>query len=61
MTPGETVVTEDMQTLQVQDDLKNNRYRFLMIKMIDPSSTMIEPSEFRIFGTQSEFSSRVPA
>ena len=54
LTPGETVVTEDMQTLQVQDDLKNNRYRFLMIKMIDPSSTMIEPSEFRIFGTRYE-------
>jgi large repetitive protein len=61
LTPGETVVTEDMQTLQVQDDLKNNRYRFLMIKMIDPSSTMIEPSEFRIFGTRYETVNKLTA
>jgi large repetitive protein len=54
LTPGETVVTEDMQTLAVQDDLKNNRYRFLKIQMIDPSSSMIEPGEFRIFGTRYE-------
>jgi large repetitive protein len=54
LTPDETVVTEDMQTLAVQDDLKNNRYRFLMIKMIDPSGPLIEPGEFRIFGTRYE-------
>jgi hypothetical protein len=61
LTPGETVVTEDMQTLEVQDDLRNNRYRFLKIHMIHPSSPLIEPGEFRIFGTRYETVNKLTA
>ena len=42
LTPGLTTVTEDMQRLEVQDDLKNQQFRFLKIQMIQPSSTMLE-------------------
>ena len=34
LTPGLTTVTEDMQRLEVQDDLKNQQFRFLKIQMI---------------------------
>lgn len=54
LTPGLSTVTEDMQTLPVQDDLKNQRFRFLKMQMIAPSSTMLELSEFRIFGARFE-------
>jgi hypothetical protein len=54
LTPGMTVVTEDMQTLAVSDDLKDQQYRFLKVQMIQPSSSMFEMGEFRIFGTRHE-------
>ena len=54
LTPGLTTVTEDMQTLAVQDDLKNQQFRFLKIQMIQPSSSMLEVAEFRIFGERHE-------
>lgn len=54
LTPGLTAVTEDMQTMPVQDDLKNQRFRFLKLQMIQPSSTFFELSEFRIFGARYE-------
>ncbi|WP_082548038.1 discoidin domain-containing protein [Massilia sp. Root335] len=54
LTPGLTTVTEDMQTLPVSDDLRNQRFRFIRIAMIEPSSTMLELSEFHIFGTRYE-------
>lgn len=54
LTPGLTTVTEDMQTLDVSDDLKNQRFRFLKMQMIQPSSSMLELSEFRIFGARYE-------
>jgi hypothetical protein len=54
LTPGLTVVTEDMQTMPVQDDLKNRRFRFLKLQMIQPSSNFFELSEFRIFGARYE-------
>ena len=59
LTPGLTTVTEDMQKLDVQDDLKNEQFRFLKIQMIQPSTscsrrTMIELAEFRIFGERHE-------
>ena len=54
LTPDMTVVTEDMQTLPVSDDLKNQQFRFLKVQMIQPSSTMFEMGEFRIFGTRHE-------
>ncbi|RCW51945.1 OmpL47-type beta-barrel domain-containing protein [Paenibacillus prosopidis] len=54
LTPGLTTVTEEMQRLEVQDDLENQRFRFLKIQMIQPSSTMLEIAEFRIFGQRFE-------
>ncbi|MFL6635868.1 MAG: discoidin domain-containing protein [Massilia sp.] len=54
LTPGMTVVTEDMQTLAVSDDLKNQQYRFMKVQMVQPSSSMFEMGEFRIFGTRHE-------
>jgi hypothetical protein len=54
LTPGLTVVTEDMQTLTVDPELQNQRYRFLKIEMIEPSSSMLELGEFHIFGTRYE-------
>ena len=52
---GETVANEELQTLPVADELKNNRYRFLKLTMIHPVSyQLFEPSEFRIFGARYE-------
>ncbi|XEC94400.1 LamG-like jellyroll fold domain-containing protein [Paenibacillus tarimensis] len=60
LTPGLTTVTEDMQRLEVQDSLKNEQFRFLKIQMIEPSSTMLEMSEFRIFGERHETVTKIP-
>ena len=54
LTPGLTSVTEDMQNLPVSEELQNQRYRFIKIAMIEPSSTLLELSEFHIFGTRYE-------
>jgi hypothetical protein len=54
LTPGLTSVTEDMQNLPVSDELQNQRYRFFKIAMIQPSSSLLELSEFHIFGTRYE-------
>ena len=54
LTPGLTTITEDMQTLEVQDDLKNQQFRFLKMQMIEKSSPLFEPGEFRIFGERHE-------
>ena len=54
LTPGLTEVTEDMQTLEVSEELKNQRFRFIRIAMIQPSSSMLELAEFHIFGTRYE-------
>nr|WP_229224544.1 discoidin domain-containing protein [Duganella violaceicalia] len=54
LTPGLTSVTEDMQTLDVQQDLRALSFRFLKIQMIEPSSNFLELSEFHIFGQRHE-------
>jgi len=54
LTPGLTTVTEDMQTLPVEDDLKDKQFRFFKMQMIAPSSTMLEVAEFRIQGVRHE-------
>lgn len=56
LTPGETIAAEDMQTLSVQDDLRDQRYRFIKIHMIHHISSynILEPGEFRIYGTRYE-------
>ncbi len=54
LTPGLTTVTEEMQNLPVSDELKNQRYRFIKIAMIQPSGPLLELSEFHIFGTRYE-------
>ncbi|CAN7356564.1 discoidin domain-containing protein [Pseudoduganella sp. LjRoot289] len=54
LTPGLTEAIEDMQTLAVQDDLKEKRFRFIRIQMVQPSSQLLELSEFRIVGARHE-------
>jgi LPXTG-motif cell wall-anchored protein len=61
LTPGETTASEDMQTLEVADQYKNEQFRFLKIHMINPptkflvdASNMLELSEFRIIGERHE-------
>ncbi|MEO7579439.1 MAG: discoidin domain-containing protein, partial [Massilia sp.] len=54
LTPGMTGVVDDMQELTVQDDLKNNRYRFLKIQMVQPTSNLLQLGEFHIFGQRYE-------
>jgi hypothetical protein len=60
LTPGLTTVSEDMQRLEVQDSLKNEQFRYLKIQMIEPSSTMLEMSEFRIYGERHEMVAQIP-
>ncbi len=56
ITPGETLAIEPRQTLDVQDDQRNQRYRFFKVSMFHfiSSYNMLEPGEFRIFGTRYE-------
>lgn len=54
LTPGTTKAIEDMQRLEVQEGLENETYRFLKIQMIEPPGTMLELSEFRIYGERHE-------
>ncbi|MDO3411930.1 putative Ig domain-containing protein [Saccharibacillus sp. CPCC 101409] len=54
LTPGMTAVSEDMQRLEVNPSLRTTPFRFLQIRMVQPSSTMLELSEFRIFGQRRE-------
>jgi hypothetical protein len=56
ITPGETAGIESLQTLNVQDDQRTQRYRFFKISMIDLlwSYNILELGEFRIFGTRYE-------
>ncbi|RPK31233.1 putative Ig domain-containing protein [Paenibacillus xylanexedens] len=59
LTPELTVVSEDMQTLEVSEAHKNTPFRFFKIQMIKPSSTMLELSEFRIFGERHETNNKL--
>ncbi|SFU44364.1 discoidin domain-containing protein [Pseudoduganella namucuonensis] len=61
LTPGVTVDTEDMQTLEVQDDLKEKRFRFIRIQKFGSSNQMLELSEFRIFGARHEAVNKLSA
>ncbi|KRE98869.1 hypothetical protein ASG89_28295 [Paenibacillus sp. Soil766] len=60
LTPEETIVTSDMQTLTVPQELRNEQFRFLKIQMVKPyyqlfaGPPIIELSEFRIFGERHE-------
>lgn len=54
LTPGMTVVTEDLQTLDVAPDLQDQRYRFLKMQMVQPSGSMLEVAEFHIVGRRYE-------
>lgn len=59
LTPGLTTVTEDMQTLEVDPNLTNQRFRFLKMQMVQPSSSLLEVAEFRIFGARHETINRL--
>jgi large repetitive protein len=58
LTPGLTVRVDPMQDMPVQDDLKNTKFRFLKLQMLEPFVPVYQPfaifemSEFRIFGTR---------
>ena len=54
LTPELTVISDDMQTLQVADALKNQRFRFFKMQMVQPTFALLEVSELRIFGTRYE-------
>jgi hypothetical protein len=56
ITPDETIVSEDLQTLNVQDDQRSQRYRFFKITIFHVvwSYNLLEPGELRIFGTRYE-------
>ena len=66
LTPGLTTYTEDMQRLEVQDDLKNQQFRFLKIQIIEPGPTpisgipMLEVAEFRIHGERHDMVTQIP-
>ena len=61
LTPGQTAAIEDMQTLAVQDDLKEKRFRFIRIQKFGSSNQMLELSEFRIFGARHEAVNKLSA
>ncbi|MEF3353260.1 S-layer homology domain-containing protein [Paenibacillus sp. GYB006] len=56
-----SVVSEDMQELEVSDEHKKTSFRFLKLHMIEPSSTMFEMAELRIFGERKENDSKIPS
>ena len=61
LTPGLTVVTEDWQTMPVQDDLKNKRFRFLRVQMLVPTHPLFEMGELRIVGARYETVNKLTA
>jgi hypothetical protein len=61
LTPALTVVSDDMQTLQVQDSLKNQRYRFFKMQMVQPTYAIFEVGEFRFFGERYETVNKLSA
>jgi hypothetical protein len=56
LTPDLSVSLDEMQTLPVTDDvLKNTRFRFFQIRMVDlVGDTPLQLGEFRIFGSRYE-------
>ncbi|MBU5595498.1 FIVAR domain-containing protein [Amphibacillus sp. MSJ-3] len=63
LTPDTTEVSSEMQTLAVDDELKNEQYRFLKIEMVNPpgGNPMLELSELRIFGERHETVNKLSA
>ncbi|MNB74293.1 Endo-1,4-beta-xylanase A precursor [compost metagenome] len=59
LTPGLTVVSDDMQTLEVGGGQQDKQFRFLKLQMIQPSSTMFELSELRIYGSRHETNNKL--
>jgi hypothetical protein len=58
LTPGLTVRVDAMQDIPVADDVKNLKFRFFKMQMLEPFVPVYQPyailqmSEFRIFGTR---------
>jgi hypothetical protein len=58
LTPGLTARIDQMQDIPVQEELKNLRFRFFKMQMLEPFVPVYQPfailqmSEFRIFGTR---------
>ncbi|UQZ35537.1 hypothetical protein C2I18_19630 [Paenibacillus sp. PK3_47] len=54
LTPGLTTAVDELQTLEVAAEHQGKQFRFLKLQMIEPSSTMFELSELRIYGLRHE-------
>ena len=58
LTPGLTAIVDEIQDAPVQEDLKNKRFRFFKLHMLEPFTPvyqpvpLIQPSELRIFGSR---------
>ncbi|SFU90537.1 discoidin domain-containing protein [Pseudoduganella namucuonensis] len=65
LTPGLTTRIDPMQTVPVQEDLKQTKFRFLKMQMLEPFTPVYQPyailhlGEFRIFGTRYETVNKV--
>lgn len=60
LTPGRTAAADEMQELKVSEELQHKPYRFLRLHMNDePTSTMFELSELRIYGLRHETHNRL--
>ncbi|MRN55030.1 putative Ig domain-containing protein [Paenibacillus monticola] len=67
LTPGLTAFTQSFQTLNVAEDYKNAKFRFIKIQLLDPqpdiihnlSQNMFEMTEFRIYGQRYEIGNKI--
>jgi hypothetical protein len=50
-----------MQSLAVADELKNQRFRFFKLQMVQPTYSILEVSEFRILGARYETVNKLSA
>lgn len=67
LTPGLTAFTQSFQTLDVADEYKNTKFRFIKIQLLDPQpdiihnlpQNMFEMTEFRIYGQRYEIGNKL--
>ncbi|SFV05956.1 discoidin domain-containing protein, partial [Pseudoduganella namucuonensis] len=54
LTPGLSSVVDEMQALQVQEDLKDKRWRFIRIQVLQQTGSLLQLGEFRTYGKRYE-------
>lgn len=67
ITPGQTAFTDGVSTLEVDDEYKNAKFRFIKMEMIKPHpdvlrgqvQNLLELAEFRIFGQRHEMDNKL--